>query len=297
MWVVFMLMGLETGVGRAANPIEHRFLKCGCGSGSIAIVAKDGSIEWEFINKDEISDAWVLANGNIIFSFKAGLREITPQKTTVWEYKAPAGAEVHSCQPLPGDHFLVGESHNEGKGELYEMDRQGQKHKTITIQGSGNAHSQFRQVRKTPQGTYLVTYQRAGGKAMEYDADGKLLRTFPSGRFVAIRLPEGNTLIACGDEHRVIEVDTRNNIVWEIKENDLAGIKLGFIAGLQRLPNGNTIICNWQGHSKERNYPQILEVTRDKKVVWQVLNPRLSLVSSVLILDPDCFGPGIIPLH
>ena len=132
-WVLFMVMGMETNFCRAANPIEHRFLKCGCGSGSIAIVAKDGSIEWEFINKDEISDAWVLANGNIIFSFKAGLREITSQKTTVWEYKAPAGAEVHSCEPLPGERFLVGESHNEGKSFLYEMDREGKKHKIVPV--------------------------------------------------------------------------------------------------------------------------------------------------------------------
>ena len=109
---------------------------------------------------------------------------------------------------------------------------------------------QFRQVRKTPAGTYLVTYQRDGGPAEEYDGDGKLLRTLPCGRFVAIRLPDGNTLIACGDNHRIIEVDATNNIVWHVEETDIPGNQLLFVAGLQRLPNGNTVLCNWLGHGR-----------------------------------------------
>jgi hypothetical protein len=72
-------------------------------------------------------------------------------------------------------------------------------------------------VRKTPAGTYLVTYQRAGARAEEYDGTGSLLRTFPCGRYVGIRLPDGNTLIACGDDHRIIEVDATDKIVWEVK--------------------------------------------------------------------------------
>jgi hypothetical protein len=52
----------------------------------LAIVAPDGSLEWEF-RVDAIHDAWVLANGNILL--QQGWRrvvEVTPQKETVWEY-------------------------------------------------------------------------------------------------------------------------------------------------------------------------------------------------------------------
>ena len=123
---------------------------------------------------------------------------------------------------------------------------------------SGGTHSQFRQIRKTPQGTYLVSQQSGSGKARELDADGKVLRTFPCGQFVAIRLPDGNTLIACGDAHRVIEVDPADQIVWEVKETDIPGNRLGFVAGLQRLANGDTVICNWSGHSGLDSQPECL---------------------------------------
>lgn len=271
----------------AQEKVSHRFIKSGCGSGSVAIVGKDGAIEWEYKIADETSDAWLLPGGNIIFAYKHGVREVKPDQSVVWEFKAPAGSEIHSCQPLPGDLFLIGESHNDGMSYLYEMDRTGAKKKTVALKCGGNAHSQFRQVRKTPQGTYLVTSQRGGGKAEEYDGDGKLLRAFPAGRFVAIRLPNGNTLIACGDEHRVIEVDPQDKIVWEVTEKEIPGNKLGFAAGLQRLPNGNTVICNWSGHGSIKDQPQLFEITRDKKVVWEVRDPKLNMISSINILDAE----------
>ncbi len=272
----------------AQEKVSHRFLKSGCGSGSVAIVGKDGAIEWEFKIADETSDAWLLPGGNIIFAYKHGVREVKPDQSVVWEFKAPADAEIHSCQPLPGDLFLIGEAHNDGTGYLYEMNRAGEKKKTVTIKSTGGAHSQYRQVRKTPQGTYLVAYQRGGGVAKEFDGDGKLLRTFTGGRFVAIRLPDGNTLIACGDEHRVIEVDPQDKIVWEVNQNDIPGNTLGFAAGLQRLPNGNTVICNWSGHGGKKDQPQVFEITRDKKVAWEVRDPKLNMISSINILDVPC---------
>lgn len=269
----------------AQEKVSHRFIKSGCGSGSVAIVGKDGAVEWEYKIADETSDAWLLPGGNIIFAYKHGVREVKPDQSTVWEFKAPADAEIHSCQPLPGDLFLIGESHNDGTSFLYEMDRTGAKKKTVTLKCGGTAHSQFRQVRKTPQGTYLITSQRGGGKAEEVDGDGKTLRTFPAGRFTAVRLPDGNTLIACGDEHRVIEVDAKDKIVWEVTENEIPGNKIGFAAGLQRLPNGNTVICNWSGHGSIKDQPQVFEITRDKKVVWELRNPKLNMISSINILD------------
>jgi hypothetical protein len=272
----------------STGPVKHRFLKSGCDSGSVAIVAADGSIEWEYKITDETGDSWLLPNGNVVFSFKGGVRELTPDKTTVWEYKAPANTEVQSCQPLENDQFLIGEAHNDGNSLLLEMGRDKKVSKTINIKTTTtDPHSEFRQVRKTPAGTYLVTQQRTGGKAQEYDATGKLLRTFPCGRYVAIRLPDSNTLIACGDDHRIIEVDASDKIVWEVKESDIPNNKLLFVAGLQRLPNGNTVVANWSGHAGTPNQPQVFEITRDKKVVWEVKDAKLSLISSVQILDSD----------
>ena len=272
----------------AVTKTTHRFLKSGCRSGSLAIVGKDGKIEWEYPFSTNVSDSAMLPNGNIAFSCDSGARIITPRREIVWEYKAPTGAEVHACQPLPGGLFLVGESYPNGSSRILELDGTAKVVKSISIEGNrGGSHGQFRQIRKTKQGTYLVTMMTQG-QAREYDGSGKLLRTFEDGRFVAIRLANGNTLIGCGDAHRIIEVDPSDKIVWEIRENELQGNKLGFAAGLQRLTNGNTVVCNWPGHGTIKNQPQVFEVTRDKKVVWEVNDPRLNMISSVQILD----GPG-----
>ena len=273
--------------------VSHRFLKSGCGAGSVAIVAKNGVVEWEYPLATESSDSWLLDDGNILFSFKAGVREVKPDKSTVWEFLAPAGSEIQGCQPLEENLYLVAESRPDGVTVLYEMDRTGKISKSMKITLGGGAHSQIRQIRKTPQGTYLACQQKGGGKAMEFDGEGKMLRKFPGGRFVAERLPSGNTLIGCGDEHRVIEVDPQDKIVWEVNQNDIPGNTLGFAAGVVRLANGNTVICNWSGHGGIKDQPSVFEINPEKKVVWEVKDPKMKLISCIRILDEPTLTPAI----
>ncbi|MEK7831572.1 MAG: hypothetical protein AAB401_10835, partial [Acidobacteriota bacterium] len=84
--------------------------------------------------------------------------------------------------------------------------------------------------------------------------------------FGAIRLPNGNTMIAGGNNNRVFEVTPAGKIAWSIDQKELPGITFAWMTTLQLLPNGNLIIGNT--HAGPEN-PQLIEVTRDKKVVWQ----------------------------
>lgn len=277
--------GNDSGTAGDGGPVSHRFLNGFSDKGMLAIVNADGTHAWDYtIAQAEANDAWLLPNGDVVLSFIAGAREVTPTKQTAWQYMAPAGAEVHSVQPLPGGLFLIGESHSDGTSYLYEMDRTTTISHTVKVTLGGGAHAQFREVRKTPQGTYITS--QLNGKAMEFDANGMLLNTYPCGSFVGIRLPDGNTLISCGDDHRLIEVNPQNAIVWQVGQNDIPGNTLFFVAGLQRLPNGNTVVCNWPGHAGGSTQPQVFEITRDKKVVWQVRDASLGWISNIEILDP-----------
>jgi len=281
--------------GAAGGKVEHRFVSGMSDGGPVALVAADGHVEWQYDLSGEANDAWQLSNGDIVFAYKTGARELTPAKQVVWNYDAPAGSEIHSCQPLPNG-FLLGEAHDGGTGYLRELDLAGKLQKTVTIQVAAalSAHGQFREVRKTSQGTYLVTYLDLD-KAREVDDGGRVLREFPCGSFVAIRLKDGNTLVSCGDDHRVIEVDALGSVVWEVTQKEIPGNQLGFAAGLQRLGNGNTIICNWPGHGGvPAGQPQAFELTRDKRVVWQLNNPALKLVSNLEALDPDAAIDGVV---
>ncbi len=146
----------------------------------------------------------------------------------------------------------------------------------------------MRCARRTAAGNYLVG-QYGDGVMREYDSTGEIVREIPHKMaFSGIRLPNGNTLIAAGDTHRLLEVDTDGKVVWEVNENDLPGNPLRFVAGLQRLPNGNTLICNWGGHGYVGQQPQIVEITRDKKVVGEIYDfDQFGTISGVFLLGLD----------
>lgn len=63
----------------------------------------------------------------------------------------------------------------------------------------------------------------------------------------------------------VLEVNAKKDIVWKVMQKDLPGITLAWTTSLELLPSGNIMIGNC--HAGPDN-PQLIEVSRDKKVVW-----------------------------
>ena len=82
-------------VGAAETPTRHRFLCCDYQGNKVAIIAADGSVEWEFAAQTP-QDCWLLPNGNVLFCYRNGAKEVSRDKQVVWEYKAPAEAQCHS---------------------------------------------------------------------------------------------------------------------------------------------------------------------------------------------------------
>ena len=79
----------------------------------------------------------------------------------------------------------------------------------------------------------------------------------------------------------------RTAIVWTLVPEDLPE-KLRYFntQTCTRLANGNTIVCSRGGDGK----PQLVEVTRDKKVVWVLNNwATLGPATAVQVLDE----PGV----
>ena len=69
---------------------------------------------------------------------------------------------------------------------------------------------------------------------------------------------------------RVLEVNIESGkIVWEYIDK-LGVFYTTFCGGTQRLPNGNTLIC-------ESMKGRFFEVTPDKEIVWEYANPFLTL--------------------
>jgi len=281
--VSFLLLGLLPPT-YAGHPIVIQ------GNNKLARLNQDGDIEWE-MKWGGIHDIHVLPTGNIMVQERnRKIVEIDPQtRKVVWSYdcttqNANQGKriEAHAFQPLANGHIMIAES---GVGRIIEIDRNGTIHHQIKLKiRNPHPHRDTRLARKLPNGNYLVCHEGDGavreyegktGKVVwEYDIPlfGKQPRgghgpeAFGNQVFGAVRLANGNTLIATGNGHSVLEVNPAKKIVWKIEQKDLPGITLAWVTTLEVLPNGNYVIGNC--HAGPKN-PLVIEIEpKTKKVVW-----------------------------
>lgn len=250
----------------------------------IAMLDKSGKMVWEY-GVPHPQDVWMLPNGNILTTYYQGVREITPDKQTVWEYRTEKPNEIPNCQPLPDGTIMIGIV---GECRLIEVNRQGDVLHEIKLETTEKEpHAQFRLCRKTPEGTYLVPFT-AEGAVREYDGSGAIIREFPRKPLpvCALRLENGNTLISAGGT--LTEYDRDDTVVWELLEHDVPDIQIGVFAGIHRLENGNTIVCNWNTKdTNEKRGAHIFEVTYDKRVVWEITGSFIGQVAQCQLLSDD----------
>jgi hypothetical protein len=244
---------------------------------------------------NEFDDIHLLSNNHILFARKTGATEITMEKKVVWNYDAPPGTEIHSAQPIGKEKVLF--MQNGTPARLILMNKATGKVEmeyvveTAHPDDPKSVHGQFRHVRMTAAGTYLVAHLNMG-KVVEYDKNWKAIWSCPApSAWAAVRLKNGNTLISGNQHGYVREVDPRGDIVWEINKDDLPGFPLHVVQEVDRLANGNTLICNWCGFLRKEEWPnviQIIEVTKDKRVVWALRewrDPDLGPASCIQPLD------------
>lgn len=258
--------------------VSHSFLGVGKANKAV-IVGEDGTIEWKF--DMPASDGWVLPNGNVLLAlygtkgFPNGGAVVVDResKKIVMQYKGRQ-KETSTVQPLADGRFLLAELGPEPRALVLDADGKVVKTTPLACQ-TKNFHMQTRMLRMLPNGNYIAPHL-FDFAVKEYEPDsGKVVRTFPTddrGRqkrdwpFTAIRLKDGNTLIACTNGNRIIEVDSAGKIVWKVDNEDIGENLFDDACGAQRLPNGNTVISSY--HAKGKSV-KLFEVTRDKKVVWR----------------------------
>jgi hypothetical protein len=286
---VVLAIGHSLAISQTNGSDTSHYRVLGWDKNHIAIVNGKGDVEWEYPNEaGSMHDIQLLPNGNILFHNGTAVREVNREKQIVWEYVSKpkegyAGrVTVHSFERLPNGLTMIAESGNQ---RLIEVSKDGKiEHEIPLTVDKPSAGSDTRLVRSVPGGGYLVAHE-ADGKVREYDRQGKVvwqyaldLNGLPASPgltghgvnvFSAKRLPNGNTLIGGGNNNRVIEVNPSGKIVWSVESKDLPGITLAWITTIDPLPNGDLIFGN--SHAGPDN-PQLIEVTRDKKVVWTFKN-------------------------
>jgi len=299
LWASVGVLAAEPAGPGATAYTAGKWLACtDYSQGRVFLVGPDGAVRWQTPSPG-CNDLWVLGNGNLLFNTGHGVREVTREGATVFEYTS--SSEVYACQRLANGNTFVGEC---STGRLLDVAPNGTvaKETRLLPAGQDGGHVYMRNARRLADGHTLVAHY--GAEAVrEYDADGRLVweAKAPGGPHSVARLPNGHTLMATGDLHqdpRLIEVDAAGTVVWELANRDLPGAPLRFLGGFQRLPNGHTLISNWLGHGNFGKAPHLLEITPEKTVVWTYENHKdFRTISSVLVLDENGHAPVEGALH
>ncbi len=274
---------------QASEPRQTRsFIAADSSRQRVAMIGEDGKTTWEH-RIGPLHDLHVLPGGNVLMQVSwTEVVEIKPANgEIVWRYDAATRPEnknvrleIHAFQRLTNGNTMVAES---GPARLIELSPDLKlQHQVALKVPNPDPHRDTRLVRKLENGNYLVCHE-GDGLVREYRPDastaweykvplfgkeprpGHGVEAFGNQVFSAYRLANGNTLIGAGNGHAVLEVTPDGKITWSLHQNDLKDIQLAWVTSLQLLPSGNILINNC--HAGPDN-PQLIEVNRDKHVVW-----------------------------
>jgi hypothetical protein len=254
------------------------------------VVSADDRVLWEAKVDGSCQDAWLTADGNVLFSGGRQVQVVRPDKSVVWRYDAPKDIpiEIHSCQPLPDGGALFGEG---GPDRIVELDRNGKLAKEVKVGMKGNAHDQMRQVRKLANGGYLVC-AKGENNVYELAADGAVVRrllgadmkkqgiTWKALHSVDL-LPNGNWLIGGGYDSTFCEVTPAGAVVWNLTNADVPALQFTYAAGCQRLPDGTTVVAAYHSGAG------IFAVSPGKQVLWTCTVKAVGKPTHVKVLTAE----------
>ena len=207
-----------------------------------------------------------------LFNTGHGVKEVTREKKVVFDYES--ASEIYACQRLTNGNTFIGEC---SAGRLLEVNPAGKIVKEIAPVAGRHEWRPRIHAQRASAGQWKLSRcaLRPGSRSRIRSRRAKWCGKFPppGGPHSVVRLPNGNTLISCADGpggSRVFEVDAAGQTVWQVQGNELPGVSLRFMAGLERLPNGDTLMANWLGHRNQFGQTaDLIEVTPDKRVVWK----------------------------
>jgi len=148
-----------------------------------------------------------------------------------------------------------------------------------------------RLVRQTAAGTYLMC---CNDRIREGSPQGGYLREFRADGFYhawkAVRLPDGRLLVSAGYGAFLAEFSPAGVLVRRFggKNEVPAEVNPFFYAMHQLLPDGHTVVANWQGHGPGHGGSGVplLQFDPAGRLVWTWNEPeRISSLQGVLVLD------------
>jgi hypothetical protein len=283
----------RAGRQESAVGITHSFIVFGA---ETYRVSGTGEVVWS--DGRGTRDGFVLGDGVVVMALSKDARQYPgggaialdlAAGKVIFEYRGTQ-SEVNTVQRVGEGRYMLTEAGD--RPRILEVDSAGKIVLQVPVAAqTRDHHLQTRMARKLANGNYLVP-QLLDQVVREYSPEGRIVweaktpaepkECWP---FTAIRLENGNTLVTCTHGKQVIEFDAEAKIVWQLSNADLPAEMLQDPCGAQRLANGNTVIASY-GQNKPGEV-KLLEVTREKRVVWTYRDEKRHGIHEFQILETN----------
>jgi len=268
----------------------QRFLGVDESRGQLIYVdTTDASKSWAVSLPVKCRDIQLIGKQRVLLSGSNGYYEYDlTTRSCIKTFSKPDYAGTMSVRRSPEGHTLIG-CIQQGNTVIYELDANDQQLRKALFSG----RKSLRLMRATREGTLL--FGGPDNTIVEADMNGAIRReiVIPGGRHVyqALRMPSGSTIVASGYGSAVIEFDADGKELRRFAasaEDKTRGVNTQFFAGMQILPDGSVVVCNWTGHRPEDSQkgPQLLQFDKDGKLVWSWHDAAFAgTLHGVIVLD------------
>ena len=274
---------------------KHDFFYAGQSKQRRMFIVKNGQVAWAYqdqLKRGEISDAILMSDGHILVAHQYGVAEIAQDGSTVWQYAAPEGTEIHAIQPIGKKHVVFVQNGKPAKAVVMEIPtcrivREFQ----LPISEKGSVHGQFRNARLSSRGTLLIA-NMALGCIHEFTCDGKEVDRWDGFLPWSVQeMPKTGNLLITGRKGKIQEINRQGETVWELNTTDYGVTQSQKTI---RLSNGNHLINNWYNEWNKEPMDtlhapvQAIEIDKEGKLVWQLRawkNPDLGPSTTIQLLN------------
>ena len=191
----------------------------------------------------------------------AGEYDLKTGAALTWKISGLSG--IQAALRLPDGRTLLA-----SEKKFYSFDKAGRKiaEKDLDSKYTGRV----RVLTLTSKGTILYSAQKPYALC-EMNLHGELLKAIPLNDkgYKHILLANGNSLNSSGNFCKVVELNPAGEVQHFVGgKKEHPSLKLDFCSGWDLLANGNIVMTNWLGHGKTGTAVQLIEFSRDNKVVW-----------------------------
>jgi hypothetical protein len=235
----------------------------------------NGRVLWEVLHPDHHHDGIRLRNGNVLLLCLESLPQAIASKVKGGMPGTEHNGEIYA------DYLVEMTTGGQVIWEWHSREHLDPEKDCITaVQERREEWTHGNGVAELPNGDIVVSFRIISTVIIIDRETGKItwkLGAPPlSGQHAPTPLPNGNLLLFDNGPHRldhpmpfsrVIEVElATKKIVWKYQEKREYEFFSPRISNAQRLPNGNTLVC-------EGDFGRLFEVTTDGEVVWEFVNP------------------------